>query len=372
MLLLHSVDSNHSQHVLREIELAIGRGLPILPVSLVDVEPSRALGYFIRIVQRLLATTPPLEAHLPSLLEKIRALLDSGAQPLASYVSPADHADAAEFGPITGWLGSVERLKVQGQISLRQQRRALKYVIGAESADQMSPDDLRRRLSAHPDWKRRILYGDFDETSVSETILRRNVPPDVQQVRIAVAADVPVSMEIVGIRFVLVPPGTSVTGLVNRDAFYLSESAISETEWAAIMDPESSGQADSRRARTHVSVQKANAFLKTARSSMPSGLELSLPTIEQWSFALSLGPTAQPEAAISPTLRSTDPSAIGLRDLLGVVWQFCRTRTGYELCGGSYLRPLLSPTDEPPSFPCQNNSLDHEDAGLRLAITLRT
>jgi hypothetical protein len=47
MVLVFSAAANSSKHVPREVAAADGRGLPIIPVRLENVEPSQMLRYFI-------------------------------------------------------------------------------------------------------------------------------------------------------------------------------------------------------------------------------------------------------------------------------------------------------------------------------------
>jgi TIR domain len=75
MVLVLSSHANASAHIPKEIERAVSRGLPIIPVRVEDVTPGKSLDYFIGSVHWLDAFTPPLEQHLESLANTIRTIL---------------------------------------------------------------------------------------------------------------------------------------------------------------------------------------------------------------------------------------------------------------------------------------------------------
>jgi hypothetical protein len=104
MVLLFSSRSNTSQQVLREVERAVAKGLPILPVRIEDASLSRDMEYFISASHWLDATAGPMEEHLQSLARRVRALtLDAaaasptGAGPASGAATPATPSG---LGPI--------------------------------------------------------------------------------------------------------------------------------------------------------------------------------------------------------------------------------------------------------------------------------
>jgi hypothetical protein len=76
LVLVLSAKSNNSKHVMREVESAVGRGIPIVPFRIEDVQPSKSLDYFLKSIHWLDALTPPMEKHLNTLADTIRLLLD--------------------------------------------------------------------------------------------------------------------------------------------------------------------------------------------------------------------------------------------------------------------------------------------------------
>jgi MFS family permease len=75
LVLVFSSGANQSPQVLRELERAVSRGLPIIPLRIEDVPPSAAMEYYISSRHWLDALTTPLERHLVSLAETVKVLL---------------------------------------------------------------------------------------------------------------------------------------------------------------------------------------------------------------------------------------------------------------------------------------------------------
>src|SRR6516165_10740309 len=75
MVLVFSASANKSPQVMREVERAVSKGIPILPLRIEQVPPSKSLEYFISAPHWLDALTPPLEKHLNSLTETVHLLL---------------------------------------------------------------------------------------------------------------------------------------------------------------------------------------------------------------------------------------------------------------------------------------------------------
>ena len=75
-LLVFSSHANESRQVKREVERAVNRGLPVIPMRIEEVMPAKALEYFLSTPHWLDAFTPPLSAHLTFLAGVIRQILD--------------------------------------------------------------------------------------------------------------------------------------------------------------------------------------------------------------------------------------------------------------------------------------------------------
>lgn len=75
MVLIFSSNANKSLQIKHEVERAVHHGLPIVPLRVEDVVPSKSLEYFISTPHWLDALTPPLEQHLAHLAETAKLLI---------------------------------------------------------------------------------------------------------------------------------------------------------------------------------------------------------------------------------------------------------------------------------------------------------
>ena len=80
MVLVFSAATNESPHVTRELESAVGRGTPIVPVRLEEVEPSRDLRYFIGTSQWLETGGVAAEQWESPLVRAVRRAVGEGGQ----------------------------------------------------------------------------------------------------------------------------------------------------------------------------------------------------------------------------------------------------------------------------------------------------
>src|SRR3954447_11199975 len=96
VVLLLSPSSNVSGQVLREVERAVSRGIPVVPVRLEEGEPSRSMEVFISAAHWLDAFPPPLDGHLAALADAVAGAVHerfalAGA---AAYSGPEQPANA--------------------------------------------------------------------------------------------------------------------------------------------------------------------------------------------------------------------------------------------------------------------------------------
>jgi hypothetical protein len=129
MVLIFSADANDSRQIHREIERAVSKGVPIIPLRIEEVVPTRSMEYFLGAIHWLDALTPPLEKHLQQLAEAVKALLQidiSGpAAPLrdnSSQVSSQASSQVAfkvrptevamQAGGSAAWLTAAGRLRI--------------------------------------------------------------------------------------------------------------------------------------------------------------------------------------------------------------------------------------------------------------------
>jgi hypothetical protein len=81
MLLVFSASCNDSPQVRREVERAVHRHLPILPVRIEEVLPTKSLEYFLSAQHWFDAFPAPLAPHVDQLCQQVGELLRTSAQP---------------------------------------------------------------------------------------------------------------------------------------------------------------------------------------------------------------------------------------------------------------------------------------------------
>jgi hypothetical protein len=99
MILIFSANANDSPQIRREVERAVNKAIPIIPLRIQDIAPARSLEYFIGMVHWLDALTPPLEAHLRRLAESVKILLQIDPTP-PRIVLPSSAAAASAASPL--------------------------------------------------------------------------------------------------------------------------------------------------------------------------------------------------------------------------------------------------------------------------------
>jgi TIR domain len=171
MILIFSSNANNSQQIHREIERAVSKGVPIIPVRIEEIAPTQSMEYFLGAIHWLDALSPPLETHLQQLAETVKAVL---------------HIDTAERGIAPPPDRTVRREAFAGQAvaavppaSQQSGRRWLLPVVGAACA----------ALLAGGGW----FYMNRDRgAGMSGSIAS---PPAVQQADAAVAPTAPMPVE---------------------------------------------------------------------------------------------------------------------------------------------------------------------------------
>lgn len=88
LVLILSDQSNDSQFVRKEVERAVSKTKPVLPVRIREVTPSGSLEFFISSAQWVDAWKSPMEQHLLPLVSAIKAIGDPGAAPVRSAALP--------------------------------------------------------------------------------------------------------------------------------------------------------------------------------------------------------------------------------------------------------------------------------------------
>ncbi|MGE0360778.1 MAG: toll/interleukin-1 receptor domain-containing protein [Vicinamibacterales bacterium] len=104
MVLVLSAHANASHHIPNEIERAVSHGVTVLPFRIEDVQPAKALDFFIGSVHWLDAMTPPLDRHLDQLADSVSRLLaveaEAAARPVPVPPPPPPRPDVVKVAAI--------------------------------------------------------------------------------------------------------------------------------------------------------------------------------------------------------------------------------------------------------------------------------
>jgi tetratricopeptide (TPR) repeat protein len=92
MVLVFSGHTNVSPQIKREVERAVSKAIPIIPLRIEDVAMNKSFEYFLSTSHWLDALTPPVEKHLARLTDSVRALLKV----------PAAKSDSSEINQAAG------------------------------------------------------------------------------------------------------------------------------------------------------------------------------------------------------------------------------------------------------------------------------
>ncbi len=89
MVLILSSHSNNSPQVIREVCAAVERGMDIIPVRVEDIIPSGAMKYYLSTVQWFDALTPPLEDHIPRLVDNTNRIISRKEEQRRAHIQRA-------------------------------------------------------------------------------------------------------------------------------------------------------------------------------------------------------------------------------------------------------------------------------------------
>jgi len=88
LIVIYSSHSNASPQVLREVERAVSKKVPVIPFRVEDVRMSRSFEYFLSNHHWIDAFSPPIEKHLAFLIESVHSYLDKNGDTVAPKISP--------------------------------------------------------------------------------------------------------------------------------------------------------------------------------------------------------------------------------------------------------------------------------------------
>ena len=95
-VLIFSSSANTSEYISRELDHAVTKRKPIIPVRLENIQPSGSVGFYVATSQWLDAFPPPIEPHLANLIKTTRRSLGVRAPSAKVVVAPSSKARSPE------------------------------------------------------------------------------------------------------------------------------------------------------------------------------------------------------------------------------------------------------------------------------------
>jgi hypothetical protein len=208
--------------------------------------------------------------------------------------------DAFGFSQGTSWFAYLRTLRDADRLTHTEFHKHIEYIAEHDLPDTLEDFELLRHLGQH---------------DTARQDIRAN------QVLAGIRLGRPVRLPALGIAFILCVP-------TEPDApFYAAETLLSQAQWNRVLD-EASGTGDAMLARTGLSYADAESLtVKANRALREEGfddLEMAIPTEAQWALlAAETERSTVPAALSEPRLATAAATASGLRDVLGVAYQFC-------------------------------------------------
>jgi len=169
MVVLISSSANGSPHVSREVNLALGRKRPVLPIRIEDVTPEGSLEYLLSLVQRVDAFPPPIGTYRDRILRRLSSITGGKEPPeekprrRTSRGTPELTVDGARGGGAPGKLGpgsvvgdfTIEAVLGEGGMATvfraRQDEPRRQVALKVIRADHAADESYRRRFLAETD-----------------------------------------------------------------------------------------------------------------------------------------------------------------------------------------------------------------------------
>ena len=147
MVLVFSTSANSSSQVSREVELAVDRGVRVVPFRIADVEPSGSLKYFLAGQHWVDAFPPPLEHHYATLCTCLNTLLatPTNQPPPPDPPPPPWHQPRPDHVRVNFEAANLRRLESELAIHIGP---IAKWVVHRAAAETSSVDALLVQLGA--------------------------------------------------------------------------------------------------------------------------------------------------------------------------------------------------------------------------------
>lgn len=100
MLVVFSSHSNTSPQVRRELERAVHRNVPLVPLRIEDVQPSKGVEYFLSTQHWLDAHTGAIETHFEAIVHALEAVAPRQDRAVSAAAAASAAADAMRPAPL--------------------------------------------------------------------------------------------------------------------------------------------------------------------------------------------------------------------------------------------------------------------------------
>jgi len=134
LVLIFSSSANDSHQIRREIERAVSKSKPIIPVRIEEVTPTKSMEYFLGAIHWLDALTPPIEKHFQQLSETIKAILEvdtSTRSAAPDETTPKVHAQRHDQKTLPTLPDKAQRTADMGDGSPSKKLAGMKWVLPA-------------------------------------------------------------------------------------------------------------------------------------------------------------------------------------------------------------------------------------------------
>jgi hypothetical protein len=173
LLLIFSTNSNSSDHIEREIEIAANKRKPILPFRVEDVRPSGALEFFLGTPHWLDALTPPLEQHLNQLVVSVKRLLPPPPREMTTSQKMTPAATAPETPTRATDVDELVGVDEQADASQRADRAREKEEVRrrAEQEARRRADEMERKRQQAKELRRKQQAAEAETARKSQDAL---------------------------------------------------------------------------------------------------------------------------------------------------------------------------------------------------------
>ena len=155
MVLLFSANANDSEHVAREVSIAVSNAKPILALRSDNARPAGSLGYLLQLKQWIDIFPGPLERHFERVLAELRTLLSNvGPRPAATDAAAGSRTcpNCGIHNPPRARFCSACAALLSEALDARQDRRVVTVLfcdmVGSTALGERLDPEVTRRLMA--------------------------------------------------------------------------------------------------------------------------------------------------------------------------------------------------------------------------------